>query len=202
MADFNNILPSGVNIKSMEFISNQPTVATQSISGRQQIRSFGGQFWSAKVRMNSMSRTALRKVYGFLVKQKGSFNTFTIAPVNTTETGITAVTSEGIASSSTTAQKAVGSTSIELDNVNKFTAGDMIKFNNSGHTKAYMITVDQGSDNTINFEPGLVKAVADTNSVLAGSNFEMTVRLVGDTVSYNVDETGYGTLEFDIVEAV
>jgi hypothetical protein len=74
MADhFNTILPSGVNIASMEFTSNQPTVRTQSLSGRTQVRSFGGQFWTARITMQTMTRSELRKVYGFLVKQKGGF---------------------------------------------------------------------------------------------------------------------------------
>ena len=209
MADFNNILPTGCDIQSIEFISNQPTVATQSLSGRQQIRSFGGQYWSAKITMAPMVRRDLRKVYGFLIKQKGSFNTFTIAPTNTTEVGgfdsgtlVTASTTEDIKTTSTTAQLAVGSTSVELTNVSKFFAGDMIKFSNTGHTKAYMITQDQGADNTINFQPGLVKAIANTDNVLSGSNFELTVRLVGDNFGYDVDETGLGVIEFDVVEAV
>ena len=81
MADhFNTILPSGVNIASMEFTSNQPTVRTQSLSGRTQVRSFGGQFWTARITMQTMTRSELRKVYGFLVKQKGGFTAFTISP--------------------------------------------------------------------------------------------------------------------------
>jgi hypothetical protein len=209
MADFNDILPSGVDIAAIDFISNQPTVSTQSLSGRQQVRSFGGQFWSARVSMNLMSKRDLRKVYGFLIKQRGAFETFTIAPHPTTQVGgfdgatfIQASTTEDISATSTTAQKALGSTSVELTNVNKFFAGDMIKFSNSGHTKAYMITQDQGADNTIFFEPGLVKAIADTDNVLSGSNFELTCRLVGDQINYELNESGFGTIEFDIVEAV
>ncbi len=202
MADFNNILPSGVDIAQMEFVSHQPTVATQSLSGRQQVRSFGGQFWTARITMQRMTRKELRQVYGFLIKQKGSFSTFTIAPTPLTETTVSGVTTVGIKSTSTSAQKAIGSTSIEVDDVNKFSAGDMINFNNSGHTKAYMVTTTLTSDHTINFEPGLVKAVTDSDSVLAGSNFTLTCRLFGDKFAYDVDETGYGTLEFDVVEAV
>ena len=203
MADhFNTILPSGVNIASMEFTSNQPTVRTQSLSGRTQVRSFGGQFWTARITMQTMTRSELRKVYGFLVKQKGGFTAFTISPTPLTETTVSGVTTVGIKSTSTTAQKALGSTSIEVDDVNKFTAGDMINFNNTGHTKAYMVTTTLTSDHTIDFEPGLVQAVADTDSVLAGSNFKLTCRLAGDEIRQRTDSTGYGTLEFDVVEAV
>jgi len=199
MADFNDILPTGVDIQSMEFISNQATVATQSLSGRQQIRSFGGQYWSARITMAPMPREDLRKVYGFLIKQKGSFNTFTIAPTNLTE-----LSGSALASGEGTDAGALGATSIEADTRNLFQPGDMIKF--SGHSKAYMVTVDQGDDDTVFFEPGLVSAVAGSETIRSGDHpttgFYMTVRLVGDTYSYNVDETGFGVLEFDIVEAV
>jgi len=207
MADFNDILPTGVDIASIEFISNQPTVSTQSLSGRQQIRSFGGQFWSARITMAPMNKTDLRQVYGFLIKQRGAFSTFTIAPHPTTQVGgfdgatfIQASASEGISATSTSAQKAIGSTSIELDNDTKFFAGDMINFSN--HSKSYMITQNQGADNTIFFEPGLITTVADTDSVESGSNFELTVRLVGDQFDYSMEADGYGVLEFDVVEAV
>jgi len=202
MADFNNILPTGVDIQRIQFVSNQQTVTTRSLSGRTQVRSFGGQVWTATITMPMMRDSDLKKIYGFLVKQRGALNTFTISPFPTLQMGGNASTTEGISASSTTAQKAIGSTSIEIDDPDKFKAGDMIKFSTSGHTKAYMITQDQNSDNTINFEPGLVQAVADTDDVLSGSNFELTVRLAGDEFVYEIDETGYGTIEFDVVEVV
>lgn len=209
MADFNTILPTGVDIASIEFVSNQPTVSTKSLSGRQQVRSFGGQFWSAKITMAPMNQIELRQVYGFLIKQKGALGTFTIAPHQTTQVGgfsgatfTQASTTEGINGTSTTAQKAIGSTSIELDNQNRFFAGDMIKFSNSGHSKAYMITANQGADDTIEFEPALTKSVADTDSVLSGTNFDMTVRLTGSQFQYQMESDGYGILEFEVVEAV
>lgn len=203
MADFNDILPSGVDIRAIEFTSNQPTVRTQSISGRTQVRSFGGQLWSATITMPSMTENSLRKIYGFLIKQRGGRNTFTIAPKNLQNVGngtITASTTEDIKATTSSAQKLVGSTSVEMTNQNKFFAGDIIKFSN--HTKAYMITADQGSDDTIFFEPGLTTAITDSHNVLSGSNFELTVRLLNDDFTYTLDESGIGEIEFDVVEAI
>ena len=87
-----------------------------------------------------------------------------------------------------------------MTNQNKFFAGDIIKFSN--HTKAYMITTDQGSDDTIFFEPGLTTAITDSHNVLSGSNFELTVRLLNDDFTYTLDESGIGEIEFDVVEAI
>ena len=197
MADFNNILPSGVDIRAIEIVSNQPTVRTTSISGRQQVRSFGGQYWTMKIKMPLMSQVSLRQIYGFLIKQKGGLSTFTIAPDNLKKVGSLTVTntaSEGIDA------VAVGATSVELDSQNKMFAGDIFKF--SGHTKAYMVTADQGSDDTVNFEPACISAVGGGETLQCGSNFFMTVRLAGDNFSYQMEEDGYGSIEFDVVEAV
>ena len=200
MADFNDILPTGVDIQSMEFISNQATVATQSLSGRQQIRSFGGQYWSARITMSPMTRDDLRQVYAFLIKQKGSFTTFTIAPTNLTE-----VSGSGDGDVALGGTSAVGTTTLTLaaSTANQYKAGDMIIINpDSGtHTKAYMVT-DNNTNATLNIEPELVVAVEADDTIYSYTNFKLTVRLVGDTYSYNVDETGFGVLEFDIVEAV
>ena len=202
MADFNDILPTGVDIQSMEFISNQATVATQSLSGRQQIRSFGGQYWSARITMSPMTRDDLRQVYAFLIKQKGSFTTFTIAPTNLTE-----VSGSGDGDVALGGTSAIGTTTLTLgaSTANQYKAGDMIIINPSGgtpvHTKAYMVT-DNNTNATLNIEPELVVAVEADDTIYSYTNFKLTVRLVGDTYSYNVDETGFGVLEFDVVEAI
>ena len=193
---FNEFTPQTDHIQAIELTSNQPTVQTQSISGRRQVRSFASQYYSAKITLPPMTETDLRKVYAFLVRQQGAKDTFGIAPVNLKKVTGTQSASEAVQAGS------IGDTSIDLDtSVGKFKMGDMIKF--SGHTKVYMITQDQGaSSTTINFEPPLVSDVAGTETVLSGANFVMTVRLDGDKFSYTVDHEGFGYIEFDIVEAV
>ena len=65
-----------------------------------------------------------------------------------------------------------------------------------------MITQDQGGTTTINFEPALVSAVGSSETIKSGSTFEMTVRLAGDVNTYQMGNDGFGTIEFDIVEAI
>ena len=201
MADFDSYInTTDIDVRAIELTSNQPTVRTTSLSGRQQVRSFGGQFYTASISMPEMTEKNLRRVYAFLVKQRGGRTTFTIAPHNLKQVTGTQGTSVGCNSAS------AGATSVTLDSgTSLYKAGDMIRFLDSGdttHDKAYMITQDQSGTTTINFEPPLVKDVSASALVKSGSEFEMRVRLADDNITYSMDESGYGTLEFDIVEAV
>lgn len=203
MADFDSYINVGnasANIQSVELTSNQPTVRTTSLSGRQQVRSFGGQFYSASISMPAMTEETTRRAYAFLMSKRGGRTTFTIAPNNLKQVSGTQGTSVGCNSAS------AGATSVTLDSgTSLYKAGDMIRFLDSGdttHDKAYMITQDQAGTTTINFEPPLVKAVGSSALVKSGSEFEMRVRLSDDNITYNIDESGFGTLEFDVVEAV
>jgi len=203
MADFDSYINVGnasANIQSVELNSNQPTVRTTSLSGRQQVRSFGGQFYSASITMPSMTQESTRRAYAFLMSKRGGRDTFTIAPNNLKLVSGTQGTSVGCAAG------AIGSTTIALDSgISLYKAGDMIRFLDSGdatHDKAYMITLDQPSTTTITFEPPLVKAVGASALVKSGTEFEMRVRLANDNITYSIDESGFGSLEFDVVEAV
>jgi hypothetical protein len=201
MADFNTMLAtlsagSDANITAIEFQSNQPTVRTQSLSGRTQTRTFGGQVWSATITMPPLTQADLRKVYAFLVKQKGSASTFTIAPINLTDASGTQSASETIATGAS-----VGANAVTTSGSNQFAVGDMIKFSGpTGHTKAYMVT--QVSGQTLTFEPGLVSAVTSSHTIESKGNFDMTVRLDGDEFKYAIDNTNLGSIEFSIVEAI
>jgi hypothetical protein len=196
MAQFNNICPQTDHIQAVELTSNQPTVQTQSISGRRQVRSFASQFYSMKITMPPMAEADLRRVYGFLIQQQGAKGTFTIAPYNLKRVSGTQSATENVQAG------AIGATTINLDTTQgKFKMGDLFKF--SGHSKAYMITADQGASSTqLQFEPPLVSTVGASETVLSGSNFEMTVRLEGDKFTNTFDQEGVGYLEFDVVEVV
>ena len=85
-----------------------------------------------------------------------------------------------------------------MDDSNEFAAGDMINF--SGHTKSYIVTDHDGT--SLKFEPALVSAVADTETVKSKDLFKLTVRLAGESVKYFEGADGFATLEFDVVEAV
>ncbi len=194
---FNTMLTASptlnTDITAIELTSNQPTVTTQSLSGRTQVRSFGGHFWSARIVMPQLSQEKLRRIYAFLVQQKGSLTTFTISPTNLANVSGAQGNSEDIASAA-----AIGATTVTMDDSNEFAAGDMINF--SGHTKSYIVTDHDGT--SLKFEPALVSAVADTETVKSKDLFKLTVRLAGESVKYFEGADGFATLEFDVVEAV
>ena len=87
-----------------------------------------------------------------------------------------------------------------MTNQNRWFGGEMFKFSN--HDKVYMITAEQSTDDTIFFEPGLTTVITDSHNILSGDLFEMKVRLVGDEFKFNETSDGYGSLEFEVVEAV
>lgn len=195
MADFNDILGTdNTFIQAVEMQSFQPTVKTQSFSGRSQVRTFGGQLFSMKITMPPLAEADLRKVYGFLVKQKGGFSSFTIRPHNLEQIGGTAATSENLAAGTYN----IGATQVTTSGGNLFVPGDVFKFDN--HDKTYMVTECSGS--TLSFEPGLLTAVTGSETIRSRTQYFMTVRLDGDTFSYKQGNEGFGTIEFDVVEAV
>ena len=128
-----------------------------------------------------------------MVQQKGSLTTFTISPTNLANVSGAQGNSEDIASAA-----AIGATTVTMDDSNEFAAGDMINF--SGHTKSYIVTDHDGT--SLKFEPALVSAVADTETVKSKDLFKLTVRLAGESVKYFEGADGFATLEFDVVEAV
>ena len=196
MADFETTLGGTIgNIQAIELRSVQPTVRTQSISGRQQVRSFASQYYTARIVLPNLTQADTRRVMAYLISKQGGLTAFTIAPHNLTQVSGTQGTDIGVNSAS------AGATTIALDSgTNLFKMGDMIKF--SGHSKAYMITQAQGGSTTINFEPALVSAVGGSETVKSGSDFEMTVRLAGDVNTYTMGNDGFGQIEFDVVESI
>jgi len=147
--------------------------------------------------MPPLAEADLRKVYGFLVKQKGGFSSFTIAPHNLTQVGGTQGTTEAMAAGT----YSIGATSVTTIDSNEFAVGDVFKFSN--HDKTYMVTACSGS--TLSFEPGLLTQVTGGllgDKIKSKADYFMTVRLDGDTFSYKQGNEGFGTIEFDAIEAV
>jgi hypothetical protein len=196
MADFNNILPAGVDIQALELSSIQPTVRTQSLSGRIQTRSFGGQVWTMKIKMPPLDNEAIRAIYSFLMKQRGGLNTFTIAPANLKKIRGTQSATETLATGCS-----IGANSVTTSHSNEFANGDMFIFaGTAGHTKAYMVTNVSGT--TLTFEPPAVSAVNSSDTIKSNTLFEMTVRLADDEIKYSETFNNLATLTFNVVEAV
>jgi len=199
--DFNTMLTTSpsldVDIQAIELTSTQPTLRSQTLSGRTQVRSFAGQFFTARIIMPPLTQSQLRRVYAFLVQQQGGKSSFTIAPTNLQEVGGTQTNEEDLGTGATAS---VGATTVTTDGSNIFKPGDMFNFNN--HEKAYMVIDHNGT--TLTFEPGVIVAQSQLSghTIRSKDNFKMTVRLANDDFTYRIGPDGFAKLQFDIVEAV
>lgn len=199
MADFpltyTNVAGASATVtpSSVEVELNSRTVRTTSISGRQQVRSFGTSYYVVTLNFPPLIEEDRAQVKAKLTTLRGGVNTFTIATKNFTDKKGTSSASEGIASSA-----AIGATTVTMDNSNEFKPGEYIKFSN--HTKAYQVISHSGT--TLTIEPPLQTAITGSDTVESGSNFTMTCRLADDNISYTQGADGFSRIQFTAIEAV
>ena len=199
MADFpltyTNVAGASATVtpSSVEVELNSRTVRTTSISGRQQVRSFGTSYYMVTLNFPPLTEEDRAQVKAKLTTLRGGVNTFTIATKNFTDKKGTSSASEGIASSA-----AIGATTVTMDNSNEFKPGEYIKFSN--HTKAYQVISHSGT--TLTIEPPLQTAITGSDTVESGSNFTMTCRLADDNISYTQGADGFSRIQFTAIEAV
>jgi len=164
--------PTTKNPTVFNFASNRPNSTTYTLSGKRSVKQFAAQYFSFSVQMPPMQQSDFQAFHAFLVKQKGSFDTFTFQyPLNNlgADKNNASVVVNGV--------HAIGDSTIAMDGFtvstnDVFKAGDLIKFN--GHNKVYMVTGD--------------------------ANF--TVALVQDDLLYATDASGFFSLSFDVREVL
>lgn len=185
------IHPSGVEVNL-----NQNTVRTTSLSGRQQVRSFGISYYNVTVNLPPLIEEDFEQIKAKLTSLRGGLNTFTLATKPFTNKRVDGRTdaNEGIASSST----AIGSTSITTVGSNEFKPGEYFKFSN--HNKMYQVITCSGT--TLNFEPFLQAVVTNSHHIDSGSANEMTCRLADDNISYKQGADGFTRISFTAIEAI
>ncbi len=205
MADFPltyvNVATDSVTVhpSSVDVELNQRTVRTTSLSGRQQVRSFGTSYYTVKVSFPPLIEEDFEQVKAKLTSLRGGLDTFTLATKPFTNKRVDGRTdaNEGIASSST----AIGSTSITTSGSNEFKPGEYFKFSGpSGHNKMYQVISCSGT--TLNFEPFLQAVVTNSHHIDSGSANEMTCRLADDNISYKQGADGLTRISFTAIEAI
>ena len=205
MADFpltyTNVAGASVTIQpssvQVELISR--TVRTTSLSGRQQVRSFGTSYYTVAVSFPPLIEEDFEQIKAKLTSLRGGIGTFTLATKPFTNKRVSSRTdaNEGIGSSST----AIGATSITTSNSNEFKPGEYFKFSGpSGHTKVYQVITCSGT--TLTFEPFLQAVVTNSHHIDSGSAMEMTCRLADDNVSYSQGADGLTRISFKAIEAI
>tara|TARA_R110000823_G_scaffold309946_1_gene434557 strand:- start:37 stop:639 length:603 start_codon:yes stop_codon:yes gene_type:complete len=196
-------LPTSPAFQSVTIKSNNPNIVTISTSGRRQVKTQQSQFWSFTASYPPLTRSQWAPIAAFVVKQRGSFESFTmILPDYSTTNG--AFTSQAV---TTVNSEALGATAIELSagsttQTGALKAGDFVKF--VGHNKVYMIVDDvnfSGGSATMNIEPGLTVAVS-SGVAIDYIDVEFTVFLSNDVQEFNTGLASIATYELDMREAL
>jgi hypothetical protein len=200
MADFNNISTvSTLNsagrsvFASVEMQSISPTITSTSLSGRVQAKSIGAQQFAFRGTLVPMTHTEFKPIYSFLVSKRGKFSTFTINLPIPHEGTFTSGTASGT----------IGQSTISVTGTGTLKAGDFVGFNNSSHSKAYMVTADVtiGTGTTVNITPPL-HATESAQTLHTGGAVDFKVRQKTDTQGYAVGVESMYNTEIDIEEAV
>ena len=196
--------PTSKKPSVFNFSSNRPNSTAYTLSGKRSVKQFAAQYFTFSVQMPPMNQADFMEFYSFLVKQKGSFDTFTFQyPLENqgVDKGQTDIAVNGSASAGAT-QVAMDGFSTSTNDVLK--AGDLIKFAN--HNKIYMITDDENANSSgevaaVDIEPPLQAAVVNNEAVTVNQP-SFTVALEQDDVLYSTDAAGFFTLSFDVREVL
>lgn len=195
--------PTTTKPRVFNFMSNRPNNTAYTLSGKRSVKQFSAQYFSFSVELPPMNQTDFMPFYSFLVKQKGSFESFTFQyPLNN-------LGSDKNATITVNGAHAIGDSTISLTGFTANTsgvlkAGDLLTF--AGDTKVYMITadVDTGvaeTTKTVSIEPPLQTALANTDAVVTNQP-SFTVALAQDDVLYTTDASGFFSLSFDVREVL
>jgi len=187
--------PTTPEFQAINLESKHSNLMSETVSGRQQVRTLGGQRWAFTAKYNPMTRAEFQPVFAFVMSQQGRFGTFTIVPP---VIGSASGTVSGTLSASGAAS--VGATSVDVDGITgTLKAGDFVKF--TSHSKVYMVVTDRAGAGSMTIEPPLVSAVADNETVTYDS-VSFTMRLNNDVQSYSLSANEFYEYEIDLIEVL
>lgn len=187
--------PTTPEFQAINIESKHNNVKSETVSGRMQVRTLGGQRWSFTAKYNPMTRTEFNPVYAFVISQQGMLGTFTIVPpVIGNSSGD--VSGTALVNATT----AAGATSVAMDGITgTIKAGDFIKF--ASHNKVYMVTADRAGAGAMTIEPPLVSGVTD-NEAITYASVPFTMRLANDIQTYSLSSNEYYEYEIDMIEVL
>ena len=186
--------PSTPEFQAINLESKHNNLVSETVSGRQQVRTLGGQRWSFSARYNPMTRAEFQPVFAFVMSQQGRLGTFSIVPP---VIGSTSGSATGTALCNGGAS--AGDTTIPVDGfTGDIKAGDFVKFS---HGKVYMVTADRDGAGDISIEPALISDVAD-NEEMTYNSVTFTMRLNNDIQSYSLSANEYYEYEIDMIEVL
>ena len=187
--------PTTPEFQAINLESRHNNVMSETVSGRMQVRTLGGQRWSFTAKYNPMTRAEFQPVFAFVMSQQGRFGTFTIVPPV-----IGDASGDVSGTALVNATTAAGATSVAMDGITgTIKAGDFIKF--ASHSKVYMVTADRAGAGSVSIEPPLVSGVTD-NEAITYDSVPFTMRLANDVQSYNLASNEYYEYELDMIEVL
>ena len=186
--------PTTPEFQAINVTSRHSNVSSETISGRTQVRSLGGQRFAFSAKYNPMTRAEFQPVFAFVTSQQGRLGSFSIVPP---VIGSTSGTATGTALAN--GGDAIGSTTVTVDGfTGTIKAGDFVKF---AHSKVYMVTADRDGAGDISIEPALVADVSD-NEEMVFNDVIFTMRLANDTQEYSLSSNEYYEYEIDMIEVL
>ena len=187
--------PTTPEFQAINLESRHNNVMSETVSGRMQVRTLGGQRWSFTAKYNPMTRAEFQPVFAFVMSQQGRFGAFTIVPPV-----IGDASGDVSGTALVNATTAAGATSVAMDGITgTIKAGDFIKF--ASHSKVYMVTADRAGAGSVSIEPPLVSGVTD-NEAITYDSVPFLMRLANDVQSYNLASNEYYEYELDMIEVL
>jgi len=190
-------------VTQLDFYSQQPTLISTSLSGKEQRAQLSSQKWAVSMRLNNLSDADRRTLQSFAQEQNGSLNSFELelpsdlADSSAGYTGSIAVDgahSAGATTVSISTSAANGTYAVKK--------GDLIRF--AGAVKTYMVTsdttVDISGDADISISPALQTDLTDT-TVVTHTNVSLNVRLDSD-FGYKIAQELFASVKMDFIEVI
>lgn len=184
-------VPSSPAVASVRISSYQNSIVTKTISGRRQARLLGGQYFKIYAQYPNMTRAQFAPIMAFIMKQRGSYDTFTFTPPIVSTPQGTDPGTPLVNGASQTGRSVVTDGWGTGATLTVLKAGDFIKFTN--HSKVYQITDDATCDvsgnATLSIEPELQTSPSDNEAI------------VTDDVPFTVyNESGVITLATNVAD--
>lgn len=186
--------PAEPEFQAINVSSRHNNLFSETVSGRVQVRTLGGQRWAFTAQYNRMTRADFQPVFAFVTSQQGRLGSFGIVPP---VIGFTSGDATGVAVANGAAT--AGTTSVAVDGfTGTIKAGDFVKFS---HGKVYMVTADRDGAGDISIEPALVQNVGD-NEQMTYNNVTFTMRLDNDVQQYDLNADEQYEYQIDMVEVI
>lgn len=190
-------------VTNLDFFSQQPTLISTSLSGKEQRAQLSSQKWAVRMTLNNLSDADRRTLQSFVQEQNGSLTAFELelpSDLADSSAGYTdPITVNGAQSSGATTVDISTSASGGTYAVKK---GDLIRF--AGAVKTYMVIsdtfVDVSGDATISISPALQTDVSNA-TVVTHTDVSLNVR-IDNEFKYSARQELFANTKMEFIEVI